>query len=67
MKNISALIPDEDGNARIYAVFSDVTEDMNERAELRSRYNDMLIEHHKGFVHGEIITGHCNITRNFMH
>ena len=66
VKNISALIPDEDGNARIYAVFSDVTEDMNERAELRSRYNDMLIEHHKGFVHGEIITGHCNITRNFI-
>lgn len=66
VKNISALIPDEDGNARIYAVFSDVTEDMNERAELRNRYNDMLIEHHKGFVHGEIITGHCNITRNFI-
>lgn len=66
VKNISALIPDEDGNARIYAVFSDVTEDMNERAELRSRYNDMLIEHHKGFAHGEIITGHCNITRNFI-
>ena len=66
VKNISALMPDEDGNARIYAVFSDVTEDMNERAELRNRYNDMLIEHHKGFVHGEIITGHCNITRNFI-
>ncbi len=66
VKNISALIPDEDGNVRIYAVFSDVTEDMNERAKLRSRYNDMLIQHHKGFVHGEIITGHCNITRNFI-
>ncbi len=66
VKNRSALILDEDGTPRIYAMFSDVSDEVAERADLSRRYNDMLMQHHRGFVRGEIITGHCNITGNVI-
>ncbi|WP_022655006.1 hypothetical protein [uncultured Desulfovibrio sp.] len=43
---------------------------MAERADLIRHYNDMLMQHHRGFVRGEIIkifTGHCKITGNVTH
>lgn len=66
VKNRSALILDEDRPPRIYAMFSDVSDEVTERADLSRRYNDMLMQHHRGVARGEIITGHCNITGNVI-
>lgn len=66
VRNISSLIIEEDGMVKIYAVCSDVTYDMKSQQELRQRYNDMLFNHYKSIAPNEIISGHCNVTKDVI-
>ncbi len=65
LRNISSLII-EDGKIKIYAVCSDVTQDMKSQQELRQKYNDMLFNHYKSIAPNEIISGHCNVTKDVI-
>ena len=66
VKNISSLIIEQDGKIKIYAVCSDVTHDMKSQQELKQKYNDMLFNHYRSVAPNEIVSGHCNVTRDVI-
>ena len=66
VRNISSLMIEEGGKVKIYAVCSDVTRDMKSQQELRQKYNDMLFNHYKSVAPNEIISGHCNVTKDVI-
>lgn len=64
VRNISSLITEPDGTLKVYAICSDVSQEMKNQQELRQKYNDMLFNHYKSVAPNEIISGHCNVTKD---
>ncbi|WP_455654596.1 PAS domain-containing hybrid sensor histidine kinase/response regulator [Phascolarctobacterium sp.] len=62
VKNSSSLILQQDEAPIIYAVYSDITEDIEAQNKLRQKYNDILLRQQNYPLSNEIISGYCDIT-----
>ena len=64
VKNTLSLIEHEGGERKIYSVYNDMTKEREERARVRQKYNDLLLQHHQRTDPNVLVTGHCNITQD---
>lgn len=64
VKNNLSLFRGENGGVKIYAVFHDVTKEVEERERIRTQYRELLIQHYQTPDPHALIVGHCNITQN---
>lgn len=64
VKNNSSLILQETEHPLIYAVYSDITKEIEAQNRLRQKYNDTLLRQQNYPLSNEIISGYCDITAN---
>lgn len=64
VKGMFSLLKSEDGIRRLYSVYSDISKSVEEKAQLRRQYEDLIIQHYRTPGPDEMILGHCNITQN---
>lgn len=62
VKNNSSLITDVNGAPLIYAIYSDITKEIEAQNKLRQKYNDILLRQQNYPLSNEIISGYCDIT-----
>lgn len=53
-----------DGSYRLYCIYTDMTKTMEEKAQLRRQYEDMILHHYRTPEPDTLMAGHCNITQN---
>lgn len=63
VKNTLSLIKSDSGVRRIYAVYHDMTKEIEEQENLRRQYNELIIRHYRMPGPNAVIAGHCNITQ----
>lgn len=66
VKNTLSVIHSGEGEKTIYAGYIDITNEQEEKEQLRSQYNEMLMQHYRVSGPNVLIVGHCNITQNRM-
>lgn len=66
VKNNLSLIHSEGGESRVYAVYHEMTRELEEQKQLRKRYKEMIIQHYSAPDPHALIIGHCNITQNHI-
>ena len=66
VKNTLSVIHSEGGEKTIYAGYIDITKEQEEKEQLLSQYNEMLMQHYRESGPNMLVAGHCNITRNRM-
>lgn len=54
----------EDGGARVYADYHDITSEKKMREQLRQQYKEQIRQHYLLAGPDALILGHCNITKN---
>ena len=64
VKNSLTLIQNEGGERRIYAVYHDMTKELEEQERMRQQYKDLILQHYSTPDPNALIIGHCNISRN---
>ena len=64
IKNNSSLILSPNEIPLIYAVYSDITKEIEAQNKLRQKYNDLLLRPQKYPLSNEILSGYCDITAN---
>ena len=64
VKNTLSLIQNQGGEHRVYAVYHDMTEEIEAQERMRSQYEAMIIRHYRAPGPNALILGHCNITKN---
>lgn len=64
VSSILSMLPSTDNVSRIYIVYTDITAMMEEKEQLRRRYEEQLLQHYHKPGANELILGHCNISRN---
>ncbi|MFR9062520.1 MAG: hypothetical protein ACLVJO_01450 [[Clostridium] scindens] len=64
VKNTLSLIQNQGGDHRVYAVYHDMTEEIEAQERMRSQYKDLIIRHYRAPGPNALVLGHCNITRN---
>ncbi|PWM36211.1 MAG: PAS domain S-box protein [Clostridiales bacterium] len=64
VKNTLSIIQSEGGESRVYAVYHDMTRELEEKEQLRQQYNDLILQHYRMPGPNALVVGHCNITRN---
>ncbi len=64
VKNTLSLIQNQGGDHRVYAVYHDMTEEIEAQERMRSQYKDLIIRHYCAPGPNALVLGHCNITRN---
>lgn len=64
VKNTLSMIQNEGGEHRVYAVYHDMTRELEEQERLRRQYKEMILQHYRTPDPNALIIGHCNITRN---
>ena len=62
IKNNSSLILSPNEIPLIYAVYSDITKEIEAQNKLRQKYNDILLRQQNYPLSNEIISGYCDIT-----
>lgn len=62
VKNNSSLITDVNGAPLIYAIYSDITKEIEAQNKLRQKYNDILLRQQNYPLSNEILSGYCDIT-----
>ena len=62
---INSLVA-EDGMRRNYCVYRDITKELEEKEQLRSKYRELLASHYHGLGQDMLLVGHCNISHNKM-
>ena len=53
-----------DGGCSLYASYTDITRSVDEKEQLRRRYEELIIQHYRMPEPDALIIGHCNITKN---
>lgn len=53
-----------DGKVRLYCAYTDITKDVAERAQIKARYENLILQHYRNPGPDALIAGHCNITEN---
>ena len=64
IKNNSSLISSPNEIPLIYAVYSDITKEIEAQNKLRQKYNDLLLRQQNYPLSNEILSGYCDITAN---
>lgn len=64
IKNNSSLILRPNEIPLIYAVYSDITKEIEAQNKLRQKYNDLLLRQQNYPLSNEILSGYCDITAN---
>lgn len=64
VKNDSSLLLSDNYTPVIYAIYTDVTRDIEAQDRLRQKYNDVLFRQQNYPLANEILSGYCNITAN---
>lgn len=64
VRNSLTMIEDHWGVKRVYSVYQDLTKEIEEKAQLRQKYRDLILQHHHTQDPSVLIVGHCNITQN---
>lgn len=64
IKNNSSLILNPNEIPLIYAVYSDITKEIEAQNKLRQKYNDLLLRQQNYPLSNEILSGYCDITAN---
>lgn len=64
IKNNSSLILSPNEIPLIYAVYSDITKEIEAQNKLRKKYNDLLLRQQNYPLSNEILSGYCDITAN---
>lgn len=64
VKNTLTMLKSNDGIRRMYCVYTDVSNSVAEKEQLRRQYEDLIIAHYRTPGPNELILGHCNITQN---
>lgn len=64
IKNNSSLILIPNEIPLIYAVYSDITKEIEAQNKLRQKYNDLLLRQQNYPLSNEILSGYCDITAN---
>ena len=64
IKNNSSLILSPNEIPLIYAVYSDITKEIEAQNKLRQKYNDLLLRQKNYPLSNEIFSGYCDITAN---
>ena len=59
-----SVIKCEDGDARVYADYHDITAEKKMQEQLRQQYREQIHQHYMMAGPDALILGHCNITRN---
>lgn len=62
IKNNSSLILSPNEIPLIYAVYSDITKEIEAQNKLRQKYNDILLRQQNYPLSNEILSGYCDIT-----
>lgn len=62
VKNNSSLILQQNAAPIIYAVYSDITKEIESQNRLRQKYNDILLRQQNYPLSNEILSGYCDIT-----
>lgn len=52
------------GESRIYVVYQDMSEEMEEQERQRKQYKEMIFRHYQKPGPNALVIGHCNITQN---
>lgn len=64
VKNNSSLLLSDNYTPVIYAIYTDVTKDIEAQDRLRQKYNEVLFRQQNYPLANEILSGYCNITAN---
>lgn len=64
VKNTLTMLKSHDGIRRMYCVYTDVSNTVAEKEQLRRQYEDLILAHYRTPGPNELILGHCNITQN---
>lgn len=64
IKNNSSLILSPNEIPLIYAVYSDITKEIEAQNKLRQKYKDLLLRQQNYPLSNEILSGYCDITAN---
>ena len=64
IKNNSSLILRPNEIPLIYAVYSDITKEIEAQNKLHQKYNDLLLRQQNYPLSNEILSGYCDITAN---
>ena len=65
VKNSTSIIYSAD-RSRIYSVFSDITNEVEEQERSRNYYNELLYRHHQTNDPDLLLAGHCNLTKRYI-
>lgn len=53
-----------DGSLMLYSVYTDISASVEEKAQIRRQYENLLLQHYRMAGPNELVLGHCNITQN---
>lgn len=59
-----SVIPCEDGEARVYVDYHDITAEKKMQEQLRQQYQEQIHQHYLMAGPDALILGHCNVTKN---
>lgn len=64
VKLLLSLREGMDGVRRLFAVYTDITQNMEEKELLRTQYEEQIHRHHHRPGPDVLVTGHCSISQN---
>ncbi|MCQ4638545.1 PAS domain-containing protein [Anaerovorax odorimutans] len=66
VKNTLTMIHNDGGNRRIYAVYHEMTKELEEQDRIRRQYQELIMRHYHTPGPNALIVGHCNITKDVI-
>lgn len=66
VKNTLSMIENEGGDRRVYAVYHDITRELEEQTRIRQQYKDLIMQHYSAPDPDALVIGHCNISQNVI-
>lgn len=61
---VLSTIQSTDGVRRLYCAYADISKNVEEKEEIRHRYEDLILQHYRAPGPDALVIGHCNVTRN---
>lgn len=64
VKNTLTLIQSTGGASRVYAMYHDMTKELEDQERMRQQYKDLILQHYSTPDPNALIIGHCNISQD---
>lgn len=64
VKSVLSLLRTQDGITRLYAVYTDITQTVEEKEKIRAQYKDLILQHYRTPGPDALVVGHCNVTQS---